>query len=92
MRSKSSMASSIAITYMAKFGGWRSSYLAAETGEVYRIIADRQGVFVQPALFEAFGLTVIEAMITGLPTFATQFGGSIEDNSRSSKWFLYQSI
>ena len=47
-------------------------------GEVYRFIADRRGVFVQPALFEAFGLTVIEAMATGLPTFATRFGGPLE--------------
>jgi len=48
------------------------------TGELYRVIADRRGVFVQPALFEAFGLTVIEAMATGLPTFATRFGGPLE--------------
>jgi sucrose synthase len=47
-------------------------------GELYRTIADRHGVFVQPALFEAFGLTVIEAMISGLPTFATVFGGPLE--------------
>ncbi len=50
----------------------------SESGEIYRVIADRQGVFVQPALFEAFGLTVLEAMISGLPTFATQFGGPLE--------------
>ena len=49
-----------------------------DTGEIYRIIADRQGIFVQPALFEAFGLTILESMITGLPTFATQFGGPRE--------------
>jgi sucrose synthase len=49
-----------------------------DTGEIYRIIADRQGVFVQPALFEAFGLTILESMITGLPTFATRFGGPLE--------------
>ncbi|MGK7872808.1 MAG: sucrose synthase [Xenococcaceae cyanobacterium] len=49
-----------------------------DSGEVYRVIADRQGIFVQPALFEAFGLTILEAMITGLPTFATRFGGPIE--------------
>ena len=49
-----------------------------DTGEVYRVIADHQGIFVQPALFEAFGLTVLESMITGLPTFATQFGGPLE--------------
>ncbi len=47
-------------------------------GELYRCIADRRGVFVQPALFEAFGLTVIEAMSTGLPTFATRYGGPLE--------------
>jgi len=48
------------------------------TGEIYRYVADRKGVFVQPALFEAFGLTVIEAMSCGLPTFATCFGGPLE--------------
>jgi sucrose synthase len=33
---------------------------------------------VQPALFEAFGLTIIEAMASGLPTFAPKFGGPLE--------------
>ncbi|MDH3285909.1 MAG: glycosyltransferase, partial [Acidobacteriota bacterium] len=47
-------------------------------GELYRWIADRRGVFVQPALFEAYGLTVIEAMISGLPVFATCHGGPSE--------------
>ena len=47
-----------------------------------RCIADSRGVFVQPALYEAFGLTVIEAMASGLPTFATSRcggGGEGED-------------
>ena len=48
------------------------------SGELYRYVADHQGVFVQPALFEAFGLTVIEAMTSGLPTFATCYGGPLE--------------
>lgn len=48
------------------------------TGELYRVVADHRGVFVQPALFEAFGLTVVEAMASGLPTFATRFGGPLE--------------
>jgi len=47
-------------------------------GELYRYVADRHGAFVQPALFEAFGLTVIEAMASGLPTFATRYGGPLE--------------
>ncbi len=47
-------------------------------GELYRLVAETGGVFVQPALYEAFGLTVIEAMATGLPTFATNRGGPLE--------------
>jgi len=49
-----------------------------QAGELYRLVADRRGVFVQPALFEAFGLTVVEAMVSGLPTFATWYGGPLE--------------
>jgi sucrose synthase len=33
---------------------------------------------LQPALYEAFGLTIIEAMNCGLPTFATNQGGPAE--------------
>ncbi|TKY44901.1 Sucrose synthase 6 [Spatholobus suberectus] len=47
-------------------------------GELYRCIADTKGAFVQPALYEGFGLTVIEAMNCGLPTFATNRGGPAE--------------
>ena len=57
---------------------WLPSINKLDTGEVYRIIADHKGIFVQPALFEAFGLTVIEAMASGLPTFAPKFGGALE--------------
>ena len=58
-------------------------WIAAQTdkyrnGELYRCIADTRGAFVQPALYEAFGLTVIEAMNCGLPTFATNQGGPAE--------------
>ncbi|WP_026735667.1 sucrose synthase [Fischerella sp. PCC 9605] len=49
-----------------------------DSGEIYRVIGDRRGIFVQPALFEAFGLTILESMISGLPTFATRFGGPLE--------------
>lgn len=47
-------------------------------GELYRYVADRRGIFVQPALFEAFGLTIIEAMVSGLPSFVTCHGGPKE--------------
>ncbi|XBH85098.1 hypothetical protein VPH35_073102 [Triticum aestivum] len=50
----------------------------ARNGELYRYIADTHGAFVQPALYEAFGLTVVEAMTCGLPTFATLHGGPAE--------------
>ncbi len=49
-----------------------------KVGEFYRFVADQRGAFVQPALFEAFGLTVVESMSTGLPTFATRYGGPLE--------------
>ncbi|MBN1837015.1 MAG: glycosyltransferase, partial [Spirochaetales bacterium] len=58
---------------------WLGIHLSKdETGEVYRVVADRGGLFVQPALYEAFGLTVLEAMASGLPTFATRYGGPSE--------------
>jgi sucrose synthase len=57
---------------------WLPSINKLDTGEVYRVIADHKGIFVQPALFEAFGLTIIEAMASGLPTFAPKFGGPLE--------------
>ena len=58
---------------------WLGVHLSKpQAGELYRLVADKRGVFVQPALFEAFGLTVIEAMVSGLPTFATCYGGPLE--------------
>nr|AGM14949.1 sucrose synthase 4 [Hevea brasiliensis] len=58
---------------------WISSQMnRVRNGELYRYICDTKGVFVQPALYEAFGLTVVEAMTCGLPTFATCNGGPAE--------------
>ena len=58
---------------------WISSQMnRVRNGELYRYIADTKGAFVQPAFYEAFGLTVVEAMTCGLPTFATNHGGPAE--------------
>ena len=48
---------------------WISSQMnRVRNGELYRYIADTKGAFVQPVVYEAFGLTVVEAMTYGLPT------------------------
>jgi sucrose synthase len=49
-----------------------------DIGEVYRVVADKKGIYVHFARFEAFGRSILEAMISGLPTFITQFGGALE--------------
>ncbi len=67
---------------------WLPKIAKLETGEVYRIIADQRGIFVQPALFEAFGLTILEAMASGLVTFATEFGGPQEIIQDGTSGFL----
>lgn len=43
--------------------------------EYYRYAAIYKGVFVNPALTEPFGLTLLEAAASGLPIVATQHGG-----------------
>jgi sucrose synthase len=67
---------------------WLPSISKPETGEVYRLIADRGGIFVQPAHFEAFGLTILEAMASGLPTFGPIFGGPVETIEEGVNGFL----
>jgi sucrose-phosphate synthase len=43
--------------------------------ELYRLAAKTRGLFVNPALTEPFGLTLLEAAATGLPLVATNDGG-----------------
>uniref|UniRef100_A0A804UIN4 sucrose synthase n=1 Tax=Zea mays TaxID=4577 RepID=A0A804UIN4_MAIZE len=58
---------------------WISAQMnRVRNGELYRYICDTKGAFVQPAFYEAFGLTVIESMTCGLPTIATCHGGPAE--------------
>lgn len=46
--------------------------------DLYRMAARSRGVFVNPALTEPFGLTLIEAAASGLPVVATRDGGPID--------------
>ncbi len=46
-----------------------------EVPELYRIAAEKRGVFVNAALTEPFGITLLEALATGLPIVATNNGG-----------------
>ncbi|HMN25495.1 MAG: HAD-IIB family hydrolase [Ignavibacteriaceae bacterium] len=46
-----------------------------EVPELYRLAAKTGGVFVNAALSETFGLTLIEAAATGVPVVATEDGG-----------------
>jgi sucrose-phosphate synthase len=48
---------------------------ADEVPYIYRIAALSGGVFVNPALTEPFGLTLIEAAASGLPIVVTEDGG-----------------
>ncbi len=51
---------------------------ADEVPAIYRLAARRRGVFVNPALTEPFGLTLLEAAASGLPVVATNDGGPQE--------------
>uniref|UniRef100_A0A0D6QTB7 Sucrose-phosphate synthase n=1 Tax=Araucaria cunninghamii TaxID=56994 RepID=A0A0D6QTB7_ARACU len=46
--------------------------------EIYRLAAKTKGVFINPALVEPFGLTLIEAAAHGLPMVATKNGGPVD--------------
>ncbi len=46
-----------------------------EVPALYRIAAEKRGVFINPALTEPFGLTLLEASASGLPIIATDDGG-----------------
>ncbi len=47
----------------------------ADVPDLYRLAVVSRGVFVNPALTEPFGLTLLEAGATGLPIVATNDGG-----------------
>lgn len=54
------------------------THRADEVPEIYRLVASRCGVFINPALTEPFGLTLLEAAASGLPLVATENGGPVD--------------
>ena len=49
-----------------------------EVPELYRIVGDKRGVFVNSALNEPFGLSLIEAAACGVPIVAPNDGGPLD--------------
>lgn len=54
------------------------THTSDEVPDLYRLAAQQRGVFINPALTEPFGLTLIEAAACGLPILATADGGPQE--------------
>lgn len=50
----------------------------SDVADIYRLAASSKGVFVNPALTEPFGLTLLEAAASGLPLVATEVGGPVD--------------
>ncbi|MFC1546058.1 HAD family hydrolase, partial [Pseudomonadota bacterium] len=53
-------------------------HMAEEVPDLFRLAALSKGLFVNPALTEPFGLTLIEAAACGVPIIATEDGGPID--------------
>ena len=54
------------------------THRADEVPKIYRLAALSRGVFINPALTEPFGLTLLEAAASGLPVVATENGGPVD--------------
>lgn len=54
------------------------SHGADEVPSIYRLAARSKGVFINPALTEPFGLTILEAAASSLPVVATENGGPVD--------------
>jgi sucrose-phosphate synthase len=54
------------------------SHRANEVPQIYRLASSNGGVFINPALTEPFGLTLLEAAASGLPLVATENGGPVD--------------
>ena len=54
------------------------AHRADEVPAIYRLVASSGGIFINPALTEPFGLTLLEAAASGLPIVATENGGPVD--------------
>lgn len=54
------------------------NHSATEVPAIYRLVTSSGGVFINPALTEPFGLTLLEAAASGLPVVATENGGPVD--------------
>ena len=63
-------------------------HLPSQIPALYRWAASRGGVFVNPALTEPFGLTLLEASACGLPIISTNDGGPKEIRSKCENGLL----
>lgn len=61
---------------------------AADVSVMYRLAGLMHGVFVNPALTEPFGLTLIEAAASGLPIVATEDGGPTDIIANCNNGYL----
>ncbi|KAL7105809.1 hypothetical protein ACP275_07G069100 [Erythranthe tilingii] len=50
----------------------------SDVPDIYRLAGKTKGVFINPAVIEPFGLTLIEAAAHGLPMVATKNGGPVD--------------
>ncbi len=53
-------------------------HTSEEVAGIYRLAAASRGIFINPALTEPFGLTLLEAAASGLPLVATENGGPVD--------------
>jgi len=63
-------------------------HTADEVATIYQLAAVSKGVFINPALTEPFGLTLLEAAASGLPLVATENGGPVDIIANCQNGFL----
>lgn len=70
----------LAIDYYNLYGrvALPKRHSADEVAGIYRLATASRGIFINPALTEPFGLTLLEAAASGLPLVATENGGPVD--------------